>query len=366
MMSEIPFILFSSLALLSLSKIDPKQAPWLSIWFYIMLFTVIFAYHIRSQGIALIGAIFLYYLTQRNWKYLISFTLGSIALMLPWYLRNKDLGSSPYETALKYKDYYDRSQGEMQGISDWIDRFTQNFSRYITNEIPSAMFGYEPNYEAGSWLSGILVLALVAFGTIKLKKLQIPIGAYLLATFAILMIWPPVWTGARFMLPIVPLLIFLFFNGIYEMIIFILLKAKMDKHNLEKILPFFFLILALVFQPKTEKLHENAKQRMDPMYLNYFAMAEWTKKNLPENAVIVCRQPMLFHLYSGHFVNGIRKINDPADALKELTRDYTHIVFYGDGLSQKYFLPIYQKYPEHFKIINVTEKPEVYLLEIIK
>ena len=365
MMSEIPFIFFTSLSLLALSKIKTEKAPWLDYWFFIMLFAMAYSYHIRSQGIALFAGVFGYYLVQKNWKHLAATFAGFIALLLPWYIRNSSLPGSPYEKALTYKNYYDTSKGKMDGLGDWMDRFVENFSRYITSEIPSSIFGTEPNYESGSWLAGFLILAIVGFGIFRTKKYQIAIAAYILATFGILMIWPPVWTGVRFMLPIVPLLIFFFFYGIYEIIIVLLSKAKIDTVKVAKILPFFFLVFIFVFYPKLDKLNKEAKTPINPLYKNYFALAKWTKNNLPKDAIILCRKPMLFHLYSEHFVNGIVKIDNPEEALEKMKeRKYTHIVIYGDGLSQRYFVPLYQKYPKKFPVIQKLSNPDVYLMEI--
>lgn len=365
MMSEISFILFTSIALLSLSFIKTDKAPWKCGWFYLMIASLAFSYHIRSQGIALFGGIFLYYLTQRNWKYLISSTVSFIALLIPWYIRNSDMATSPYSNALKYKNYYDHSQGVMEGIGDWMDRFTGNFSRYMSSEISSAIFGYEPNYDNGSWLAGFLILAIIGFGIYKLKKYQIAIAGYILGTFAILMIWPTVWTGVRFMLPLVPLLIFLFFYGIYQLIVFILDKIKVDITKVNKVLPYLFIVFFFVFYPKLDVLHKSAKKKLNPLYRNYFAMAKWTKTNIEKDAIILCRKPMLFHLYSDHYVNGIIKKSDPDEVLRIMKKgNYSYIVLYGDGLSQKYFIPLYKKYPERFQIVQRLQNPDVYLMKI--
>lgn len=365
MMSEISFILFTSIALLSLSFIKTEKSPWQCGWFYVMILSLAFSYHIRSQGIALFGGIFLYYLSQRKWKYVFSSTISFIALLIPWYIRNSKLGDSPYASALRYKNYYDHSQGVMESMGDWIDRFTGNFARYITSEIPSAIFGYEPNYENGSWFYGILLLIIIGYGIYKLKKLQIALAGYILATFAILMLWPTVWTGVRFMLPLVPILIFIFFYGVYQLITTLLKKAKIDEIRLNKVLPYLFVIFLFVYYPKVDILHKEAKKPLNPLYRNYFAMAKWVKTNLEKDDIILCRKPMLFHLYSDHYVNGIIKNNDPEEVLKLMKKGkFTYIVVYGDGLSQKFFFPLYQKYPERFPIIQKLSNPDVYLMKI--
>ena len=365
MMSEIPFIFFSSLGLLAFGMIDLKQAPWKDKWFYIMIIGVVASYHIRSQGIALFGGIFLFYLVQQNWRYLASFGIGFIALVIPWFLRNRSVGTSPYEKALKFKNYYDHSQGEMSGIGDWMDRFTENFSRYILNEIPAGIFGYEPTYDDGSWFWGFTILIIIGFGIFKTKKYAFAIGGYILATFAILMIWPPVWTGVRFMLPIVPILIFFFFYGVYSLIILILEKTKSTKENTLKIVSYAFIVFVFIFYPKIDKLNEAANKPLNPMYRNYFELAKWTKNNLPKDAVIICRKPLLFHLYSDHFVSRFVKNNNSEEVLAAMKKGgVTHIVLYGDGISQKYFIPVYNKYPEKFPIMQKTPSPEVYLMKV--
>ena len=46
-------------------------------------------------------------------------------------------------------------------------------------------------------------------GLIKLKKYRWAVGGYIFATFGILFLWPEIWNGIRFVLALVPLLIFL-------------------------------------------------------------------------------------------------------------------------------------------------------------
>jgi hypothetical protein len=365
MMSEIPFIFFSSLSLLGLAQLNLDKNPLKDPWFYVFVLTMVASYHIRSQGIALFGGAFLFLLIQRNWKYLAATSVGFISLIIPWMVRNSKLGASPYESALKYKDYYNRANGEMEGLGDWMDRFTQNFSRYVSNEIPSAMFGYQPDYNAGSMLAGLIILAIVGFGIFKAKKLQIAIAGYILATFAILMIWPPVWTGARFMLPIVPLMIFFFFSGIYHIIALIMTKMKISEPVVTKFVAYAFVLMAFIYTPKLEVLHKQAKKPMESVYYTYFDLAKWTKKNLPKDAIILCRKPMLFHLYSEHYVDGFIKKDDPQEVFRIMKEQkYTHIVLYGDGLSQRYLVPLIQKYPKKFPVIQNVGNPPVYLLKI--
>jgi hypothetical protein len=74
---------------------------------------------------------------------------------------------------------------------------------------------------------------------------------------------------------------------------------------------------------------------------------------------------MLFHLYSEHFVDGFIKKDDPQEVFRIMKEQkYTHIVLYGDGLSQRYLVPLIQKYPKKFPVIQNVGNPPVYLLKI--
>ena len=186
-----------------------------------------------------------------------------------------------------------------------------------------------------------------------------------MATFAVLMIWPPVWTGVRFMLPIVPLLIFFFFYGIYNIILIVIEKVKPQTENSIRIISYTFIVFMLIFYPKIDQLNKAAKEPLNPLYRNYFALAKWTKTNLPKDAIIICRKPLLFHLYSDHFVSRVVKNNNPDEALAAMKKSrITHIVQYGDGLSQKYFIPLYKKYPKKFPVLQKASNPDVYLLQV--
>jgi hypothetical protein len=253
----------------------------------------------------------------------------------------------------------------MEGIGDWLDRFGANFNRYMSSEIQSAVFGYEPDYNKASMMAGFLVLLFVGFGIYKAKKLQIALAGYILATFAILMIWPPVWTGVRFMLPIVPLLIFFFFYGVYSILAILLEKIKFSDKAIKQYIPYVFIVFMLIYTPRLKELNRAARKPLNPLFHTYFELAKWTKNNLPKDAIIICRKPILFHLYSEHFVQGIVRENDPDKALEIMKKDgYNYIVLYGDGLSQRYFIPLYNKYPEKFPIIQKVGNPPVYLMEI--
>ena len=366
MMSEIPYIFISSLALLLMTMTDLKKKPWQDIYFPAMILAVAASYYVRGQGLAVLVAALIWLSFEKKWLHLFITLAGYAVLVGPWQLRNASLPESAYAKALKLKNYYDPSQGLMH-FNDWIHRFFTNLDRYLRFEIPSALFGYQADYndKNASLTAGIIIALVVLFAVWRLKKYRWMIAGYLLATFGILFLWPEIWNGIRFVLGLVPLLLFLFAYGIYSAFVVVAEKAKMKNTELiHKKLPFVFGLFLLVYSGKLDALHKAAKRPLDPLFRNYYAMAQWTKNSLPDTAVVICRKPNLFFVKSHHFVNGFSKVKGINKILETLDKKKTtHIVVYGDGITQRYFMPVYQTNPEKFLVVQQFRNPDVWLLE---
>lgn len=370
MMSEIPFLFITSLSILLLVIWNKRDLKLSDPIFYLAIVSIAASYYVRSQGIALLGGFVLFLAFRKKWLQIGIGIVGVFALLFPWMYRNSKLGEEAYVTALKLKNYYNPAEGFMQ-TGDWFDRIWENFARYINTEILSGIFGYEATYDAGTtgsghWFVGLLVIAFIVFAIFRIKEYKWLIAGYLGATFAILMLWPPVWYGTRFMLPTIPLLVFLFYFGIKELIVLGLSKANLIGEGFQqKVAPFFFVIIFLVYFPKLELLHQKAVEPDNPLFRNFYGLAEWTKTNVTnKDAVFISRKSVLFYLFSGHYGEGFSTDPNPDSTIVYYQRaKATHIVYYGDGQSQMSFVPAYNQYPEKFKLLQKAIEPDVYLFE---
>ena len=331
MMSEIPFLFFSTLCLWMVMKIDftrPLKKNWL---FFILILIVAFTYQIRSFGLALLLAIAVFLAFEKRWKYVYTLVGGFILLALPWYIRTKRLGGSSYIHELFQKNPYRPELGKM-GFADWFMRFWHNLERYITKEIPSGNFdflrvtNYKQPITTSEWVIGILIIAVMIYGLFRLKKYFRLFLFYLIASFGILLLWPDVWVGTRFMLPLVPILTFLFINGLIGLINMLGLKVLKIKSQTVIYLVLVALSLATIssYGKKAVQLLEmQANGSFPKPYQSYFQMAEWIKKNAPANSVTCCRKEALFYLYSGKYVTGFANTNDEVKQIKYLKKQGT-------------------------------------------
>ncbi len=68
LMSEMPYLFFTSLAFYFVHKMNPKESFWKSKYFYGLILSISATYYIRSLGIALLGAMLLHFLIGRQWR----------------------------------------------------------------------------------------------------------------------------------------------------------------------------------------------------------------------------------------------------------------------------------------------------------
>lgn len=371
MMSELSFLFFSTLCLFLFfsSKLDKpiyKNIPFLA-----LILTLSFVYHIRTAGVAVFGGMFLVLLINKNWKYLSALTVGFITMALPWYIRGKLAGGNSYVSELIKKNPYRPELGTME-LGDWFSRFFKNVERYVTREIPSGCFSFiQVDYKSDvlpkEWIIGILIILVVSFGIFMLQKNRIAIIGYLLGTFAILFLWPEAWFGVRFLMMIIPLLIFLFGNGIYEFIVFALSKINIKRSIVIQMgVPLAFLMGISLYQPNIDKLKNQAKSKIIPKYAKYFEIANWARKNTEKDVVICCRKPQLFYLFANRFVTNYSYTLDKEKFIESLQRKQTSYVVLeqlGYSSTGRYLYPAIQRYPEKFKTFLHLKDPDTYLLE---
>ena len=207
------------------------------------------------------------------------------------------------------------------------------------------------------------------YGLFRLKKYFRLFLFYLVASFGILLLWPDVWVGTRFMLPLVPLLTFLFINGLIGLVNilgFKVLKIK-SQTAIYLVLVALSLITIRSYGKKSVQLLEmQARGNFPKPYQNYFEIAEWIKKNAPANSVTCCRKEALFYLYSGKYVTGFANTGNEVKQIKYLKKqgtDYVVLDHLGYSSTARYLYPAIQKFPNKFKVIKHIKNPDTYLFK---
>lgn len=368
MMSEIAYLLMTSISIFFFLKSDWEKHPLKNKAFLGSLLFLAAAYYIRTLGISLVFGFLVYLIIYKNWKYVISLVAGFVLLILPWTIRTQMLGGSSYINQFKRVNVYRPELGEA-GLMDFVNRIFTNFERYITKEIPNGLFpintiDYRAPATTFDWVIGILIVGILIFGLIQLKNHRWLIIAYFVGIFGVLMLWPQVWVGVRFMLPVIPFLMIVFFNGIFHLIAHFINVKSAPGVTLAAII-----ILALVSITSIKNLSLVAKSDYPDNWKNYFKIAEWANQNLDSEVIICCRKPYLFYLESGTFTVNYKSSEvkrEVIDDLEDKSVDYLVLDNLGYRQTYTYLYPAVQEYQNRFQVAIKLNNPDTYLLKFSK
>lgn len=365
MMSEVPYMFFSLLAIYLFSLIDFDQIKPNIKYLIGAFLSMVVAYYVRSLGVALLAGFCLHFLLRKNWK-MIGITIGSMIIGgLPWFIRGQAYGGASYMNQLKMINPYNPGLGTAD-FGDFTSRFWSNFSRYITSEIPDVIFNFRPDYNNtytfSQWIIGLVFIGIIFLGIFQLKHHRWSIMGYLLATFGILMIWPDVWIGVRFIVPITPILLLGFFNGFY----FLFQKIRNQKQLSIAVLYSPLVILLFLIKPFGE-LHDKAKTDFPPAWQRYFEVANWIKTN-EKGAVVSCGKPSLFYTYADNFTMRYKFTQDASELITDLEKQQVDYVVIDQvyGNTFQYLLPAVRQYPNRFEQVLHLKNPDTFLLKFKK
>jgi len=363
MMSEIPYTAASILALWTLLRWDPEsKAFYRSYDFWLVVVLASAAFYIRTAGIALGAGIGLYLLFERRWAAAFTFGGAFFALYLPWVLRGRavDAGSAYVDQLLSVNPY--RPEEGQIDVSGLWDRIAENAGRYLGQELPNSMIpsltvDYNPEAPVSHPFVGLLLLGLIVYGIVRLPKLRWLVAGYVLASFAIFLVWPSVWYGVRFIQPLVPVLVLSAVYGAWE-----LLRRVLPSWN-----PWWFAALGLLLLAPVRTLNDEAKLDYPMPYQNYFRLGEFAKANVPVDAQFATTKPALWYLFAERKATRIPTEADPAlfmQRLQEEGLNYVVVDQLGYGSVGRYFVPAYQAYPERFELVAQLPNPDTYIFKV--
>ncbi len=370
MMSEMAFQAITFASMLLFLSSDLKKSVFRNRFFMFAIFLAVFAFYIRSLGLGLIGGICLYLIYNKKWSYLIFSVLAFVTLMIPWQIRNHhaDLNKSGYVSQFLSKNPYRLEDGTLT-LDSWGDRVYNNFERYMTKEIPIGLFSFKDvSYKNDpshlDWAKGFIILILIVYGLFKSTRYQLFFLLYFASVLAILLNWPDVWKGPRFIFQLLPFFLLFIFYGIYHV------AARKQSKSKEKVAIAIVWIFAIVsirfYWPMVKEYHRRASLHYSGAFRNYIELAKWVNENLGPEEVVNARKPGFFYLHSNRYVSMQSRSANREKVLEDMVRAKTTYVVVdrlGYSSTSRYLLPAIKKYPYKFKEVAKVGDPATYLLK---
>lgn len=366
MMSEMSFLFMSVLAFFALTKMSPEKKFWKDHWFYIAIAAAAFAYHIRTQGIAILAAIFGYFLFTRRWKELAAYTGGTVLCLLPWMIRDKvaGLGGSRYLDSILMSNHWRPEEGQL-GIGAVVERFFDTLRMLTTQAVPDSILPYiTTDYGATpwwAWITALILWALIAVGVWQFREYKWFVACYIAATLGVISIFSTP-SGNRYLTAMLPFLEIPLIIGIYTTIRLSVTKTKIAKD----LTPWILVVLFLFAMPRLQQEHRINSMKFPPNYANFFSIAETINKQLPPETVVCSRKPELYYMYGKTAVSQYKWTDDPAELVHGLIQsetDYVILEQLGYSSTARYLYPAIQANPDLFPVVMHLKNPDTYLLK---
>jgi hypothetical protein len=142
---------------------------------------------------------------QRRWRALALFVGGVGTPVFLWWMRAQRFGAPVYVNELWMVDPYDPSLGRLS-VLGLVARFGNNLLGYVTRHVPGGIVGTQASWVAGL---GLVLIVLAAVGWARAMQRAPGLAEIFVPLYVgLILLWPEVWSGDRFALPLYPLLFF--------------------------------------------------------------------------------------------------------------------------------------------------------------
>ncbi|MBT8397711.1 MAG: hypothetical protein HKO65_01915 [Gemmatimonadetes bacterium] len=320
-LSDPAFLAVTMAALWALTKSSGVEAPGgarraAHLWLVIGMVLVVLAYFTRSAGLPLVVATVLWLAVTGRWKAVLGFAALFGVPALLWWLRGRGLGGSQYASEFWLVNPYQPGLGTV-GLGGLLDRVGGNLSAYLLAIIPAGIIGDDvPVFPRVLVGIGLALVALV--GWIRTLREELgPAELFLPLYLGLILLWPEAWSGDRFALPLLPLLFFYCGTALGWLLV------SFSKRARQGLVAVFLVGLAIPAGYQWWRMADDAGDCRElsragrgreclPVALGeYFALAEWAGRSLPDGASVTTRKPRIFFVMSGVKAHSVPLEADP-------------------------------------------------------
>lgn len=383
MMSEASFFFTSALVFYLLARLFEQEAQaewknrfsaWVKTpWLWAMIVVLVYTYHIRTQGLALVAGVLLLFLCRGRWMPTLITAVGFVVGCLPYMLRNKLLGlnGNRYMDTIMLSNPFQPDAGTLT-LPEVIQRFFQTLKMLVFNAIPNTIFPYlnvnpdQPEYSLSIYLIGLAVMALILMGFWSMGKLRWGMIGYLLGTLGLISIFSTP-SGNRYITSVLPFLAAGLLCGIWQLAEWVLHKHK------NWLFQGSALVLCLLFIGAKDGLAaeiQQSKQKYPLPYVQFFNLGKQLKKVAPADAVVCSRKPQMFWKESGLAGVNYKYTKDARELVLDLAQknvDFVVVDALGYSSTYLYLIPAIQQLPQYFpQVVAHYENTHTYLFRFDK
>ena len=256
----------------------------------------------RTAGLPLVLAVGMALALERRWRSLAGFAVAFVVPSVLWWLRSRAGGEAQYVSEFWMIDPYQPDLGRA-GVGDLVARVFENLQGYVLVHIPA---GLSPWPESALKALGLVLMAAAVAGwVVRIRERRTVVELFTPLYFGLILLWPAVWSGDRFALPLYPLLLFYAGEALVR-------AAKRVDPRLPMAVGVIavgaLLVPAMVGWKQSvgrATACREAVRRGGPFacygegFLQFVSAARWIGENLPDGSAVFTRKPRIFYTLSG-------------------------------------------------------------------
>jgi hypothetical protein len=377
-LSDVPFWAMTMLALWAAARAEPpegsftatpqgERAPGRGIWMAVAGAAVILALFTRSAGLPLALAFGVWMFVHAGWRPFAAFVTAAGVPTLAWMAYVRGAEAATYGSQFLQRDPYRPELGTI-GPADLAVRIAENAWRYLTLHLPELLVG-----RGGAWAVAVAaaVAALAAAGFARRVRTR-SLAAFLLPLYAgLLLVWPATWSGERFLLPVLPLLLLFAGEATRD------LAARAPRPRVLALSACVALVAlgipgtATYVSRGVECRAQHAEGAVapcrGPLWQDLFAVAADARWVLPPGSRVFSRKPVMYYVLSGHTGRLYPMDPDPQNFFHAAdTAEIGYVVLDRlPDLAPQYLRPVVERRPDRFCIVERLSRPDAMTLRIL-
>ena len=329
------------------------------------------AFLVRTAALPLVGAVWLYHLSRRQWRRLVASVAVGGGAVGGWALYQRAVGTEgqSYLQQLVMRNPYDPAAGTA-GPAELLTRAARNLWLYTSEVLPRSVLGEPLAADGGTLVAavGLLVTALVVTGWLASANRGLGLPELFLPLYAaLILVWPDEWTDRRFLLPLLPLALIYAGAGLEA-------AARRWQRVTTRgatggLLALTLPALAAVLLQAPDRIRcTTAYWRGSPCvaaaWTSFYDAARWATETTPEDAVIVNRKPRIFYWISRRRGDVYPYSREPSVVLAELKSREADFVVVDQLFSTTaaYLMPAVQASADRFEVVYGEGEPRTFIL----